>query len=690
MKIVWLHDPAARDPDLVGSRAASLSALTGRYPVPPGFSVTAITMMEEEPLPPAAVTTLLVAYNQLAKRTGTQAPAVSIHPAWEEEGAPTSPDGSILHVTGLDAVAAAVSRCLSAAGPEQARQGVIIQQAVVADVTGVAFSHDPSTGDGEQVLIASSWGLACTSVAPDRYRVARAGLALAESRVGEKRRMRVAVRGESVEVDVPRLLRGEPTLSTEQAQEVARLLLALEAERGHPVAIEFAFEGERLHLLRAGPLPVDGGHARSTADGGHAAVPAADPPALSAAAVGAPPQEPDLIHAREIYPGQALPMFAAFFDPWAVAWNRENPSARCEFRRIYTYLYHRYLPSPDPPPEVEPILTPGQLQTLWQREILPEVQFQCLQLANLDLTAIPRHALRPQLEELVERYILVWELHWRIANPVDGALARYQELYGELFAPHEPLEGLTLLQGFENRGLEVERELWRLSRQIPHNPHLRTLFAERSAEEIVEALPDSPAGQDLLERLRPFLDRYGRRFPDRDWTRPSWREEITPAIRAMQAHLTDPEHHPGEEATRRAEEREAAVAAARERLAGYPRPVRERFEKALRAAQAAIVLQEEYRFWISHWAMYEVRRAMLSLGMRLAGDGLIDSPDEIWYLTLDEVREVLSGPPVFSLRARLAERGAELARWAEATPPPRLGGRLHRRPAEPTGGRMAP
>ncbi|MFZ5826469.1 MAG: PEP-utilizing enzyme, partial [Bacillota bacterium] len=107
--------------------------------------------------------------------------------------------------------------------------------------------------------------------------------------------------------------------------------------------------------------------------------------------------------------------------------------------------------------------------------------------------------------------------------------------------------------------------------------------------------------------------------------------------------------------------------------AGYPRPVRERFESCLRAAQIAAVLKEEHDFWIDHWSMYEVRRALQSLGRRLAGTGLIDSPDEIWYLTLDEAREVASGGPIFSLRATVAERREEMARWAGVTPPPHLG-----------------
>ncbi|MFZ5825544.1 MAG: PEP/pyruvate-binding domain-containing protein, partial [Bacillota bacterium] len=617
MKIVWLHDPAARDPQLVGSKAASLSALMARYPVPPGFCLTADGPLEGETLPAAAAAGLQVAYTQLGRRAGSPAPVVAVRPSrLEEDGPAPEPGGAVLHVSGLEALTAAVQQCLSA---NEGQRAVIVQQFIPADLSGIACSINPTTGSRSEMQIHATWGLGGgrpdDPAGADRYRISRPGLALLESRVGEKRRMTVPVAGGTAEVDVPRLLRGEPTLNGERVEEIARVLLALEAEWKRPVAVAFAYEGEQLYLLQCGPAQRPEGPAEPVA-----AQAAAAGPAESGLVVEVPPEFPVAwphpedaqrywIHDPTLNPDQVLPLFASFCEPWATAWVRENPQIGCEFRRINTYLYERYFPNPDGPlVEEQPVWAAAQLQSLWQREILPEVQSQCLHLANTDLAAVPRHALRSQLEEVVDRYILIWELHWRIINPVQATLERYREIYGELFAPADPLEDLVLLQGFDNKLMEANRELWRLSREIPDNPHLRALFAERPAGEILAALPHTPAGEAWLEQFRAYLERFGRRFELWDWSRPSWREEPTPVIQAVQALLAAPAYQPVEGASRRAAERERAEEGARERLAGYPRPVRERFESCLRAAQIAAVLKEEHDFWIDHWSMYEVRR----------------------------------------------------------------------------------
>jgi pyruvate,water dikinase len=66
--------------------------------------------------------------------------------------------------------------------------------------------------------------------------------------------MTIAVPGGTREVDVPRSLRGLPSLSIDQAREVARLGQRLEATTGWPVDIEFAFVGDRLYLLQCRPI----------------------------------------------------------------------------------------------------------------------------------------------------------------------------------------------------------------------------------------------------------------------------------------------------------------------------------------------------------------------------------------------------------------------------------------------------
>jgi len=56
------------------------------------------------------------------------------------------------------------------------------------------------------------------------------------------------------EVDVPRFLRNQASLTDEQAAEVAQLTLSLEATMGCAVDVECAYASGELYLLQCRPI----------------------------------------------------------------------------------------------------------------------------------------------------------------------------------------------------------------------------------------------------------------------------------------------------------------------------------------------------------------------------------------------------------------------------------------------------
>jgi pyruvate,water dikinase len=128
----------------------------------------------------------------------------------------------------------------------------------VADVSAVAFSANPVSGNREEVVIEAAWGLGESivggTVTPDTYVVRKEDLAVVSRSIAEKRRMTVPVRGGTREVETPRFLRTRPVLDEEQTVEMARLALALEIEMGRPVDVECAYEDGRLYLLQCRPV----------------------------------------------------------------------------------------------------------------------------------------------------------------------------------------------------------------------------------------------------------------------------------------------------------------------------------------------------------------------------------------------------------------------------------------------------
>ena len=84
-------------------------------------------------------------------------------------------------------------------------------------------------------------------------------------------------------------------------------------------------------------------------------------------------------------------------------------------------------------------------------------------------------------------------------------------------------------------------------------------------------------------------------------------------------------------------EREQLVTAAHERLRSHPPDVRERFEFLLKAAQKAIVLTEDHSHWIDFRCMYHLHRISLEVGRRLSAAAVLDRPDDVFLLTLEEL-----------------------------------------------------
>jgi pyruvate,water dikinase len=99
----------------------------------------------------------------------------------------------------------------------------------------------------------------------------------------------------------------------------------------------------------------------------------------------------------------------------------------------------------------------------------------------------------------------------------------------------------------------------------------------------------------------------------------------------------------------------------------------EQFDILLKVAQDATVLSEDHSFWIDFRGMYQARRVFMEFGRRFAEAGVLHTAADIFYLTLDELRETAIAGPWPDRRALAAARQAEMEHFRAITPPPVLG-----------------
>lgn len=124
--------------------------------------------------------------------------------------------------------------------------GVAILRMVDAVCAGVGFTANPATGDDTSVIIEGNWGFGESIVqgivTPDTYQVDKKTLKVVDCSIGDKHQYCASMECGTEFIDVPEEDRCKPCFSAEQAVELARTAIALEAHFSGPQDFEWAID----------------------------------------------------------------------------------------------------------------------------------------------------------------------------------------------------------------------------------------------------------------------------------------------------------------------------------------------------------------------------------------------------------------------------------------------------------------
>jgi pyruvate,water dikinase len=309
----------------------------------------------------------------------------------------------------------------------------------------------------------------------------------------------------------------------------------------------------------------------------------------------------------------------------------------------------------------------------WEEEWLPEIKGYHDRWESFDLAGASVEDLLAHLDWTLETYARLWHIHFEVAVPFLVAPSMFTDLYEDVFGSAEALDAYKLLQGVENLSFVAGADLWSLG-QRADSEELRSLIRGTPTAEVVEALRATAEGGEFLGHLRAYLDEWGTRSDTVvELADPSWVEDPAPAIDNLKNYLADGASDPIEHWNLLVKEREQFVAEARERISGYPEPVRQRFEMFMEAGQDGQRLQEDHNWWIDQKGNHQVRHVFLEFGRRFADAGVIADPEDIFYLDGDEIREIAGSGISGDHSGSVVERKAEMERWGKVQAPPLLG-----------------
>jgi pyruvate,water dikinase len=668
MHVAWLGEPASLDAASVGGKTANLGRLATSFRVPPGFCLDVSAFDELRPAldgdahARARLRELVAAsYADLARRVGKPEPRVAVRSsAIGEDARDSSFAGqheTVLDVGGVDAIVDALLQCWRSVASERAlayrrergiagtpRIAVLVQLMIPAEASAIAFSADPVSGARDVVIINAARGLgdaiASGTVTPDSYIVRKSDLAIG-SRVTSSN-----------------------TVALEDADiaAIARLAVQLETIMGSPVDVECALRQGELHLLQCRPITTLHGEFPVVWDD---------------------PADATLTWSREDS------HFDRVLAPLAIEFITNGPDYG--IRRQLADSGHpllvrhvafngRFYASAKPrgsPDTLAADLTAASarrralarsLRARWDGELLPEVLAHYEWMRALDVERMPASDAVAAWQEIWRRQNRIWAIHFMVTSSAYPVMEELAQAYEQLIGA-DGGEALAVTQGLAPTLQRLEHDLHELAEAARGSAAVREAIA--SGVRSPRALAAVAGGGAFVRALDDFLAIHGDIGQESlDLESPAWRDEPEKLIAVIAQRLGSGGDDP---ATRRAKVRARAddiIARARERLADRPDDLA-RFDEILAAAASAGPLTEEHNYWIDRPAHAHARRLALAFGSRLAREGTLESPEEIFLLYVPEVADALRDP---GSRADLvSRRRRELARWRHLHAPKTIG-----------------
>jgi pyruvate,water dikinase len=582
------------------------------------------------------------------------------------------------------------------------RMAVVVQQMVRSEVSGVAFTANPVTGDRGAVVIESSFGMGAAivdgRVTPDRYVVARDhALSLRERRIAQKRFMvesHLADAGGQRLVAVSHERQRAESLTAEDAREVARWALRCEELFKAPQDIEWAMAGGRFHLLQSRPIttlsrpqgeaPVRGKWVLFKA----VAENFTDPITPLTADLLSVLFMPGLrffggrlyVNIRGIAP--FVPFTISDEDlarALYLSGRGDAPPLRLSLRKLplallgglVSYLIAGVLLArtrgmPD-----------GFMESY--RRLCQEVGDD----PSLDaVQALQRLTILPSpLDPLGHMAIFVNLTSLRFA-PWMAALSHMLRRW----APGLRADAVAVLcSGSEGvLSAEMGRGIWDLAGEARREPAVREILLAHPPEEALALLRADPAARAFVLRLDAFLAVHGHRaIKEFEMRTARWQEDPTPVLGMVRNYLLIAEADPQERGRQALRERTELEAEVRRALGSGPLGLLRARLVALAARRARyyLKLRENSRFY-HIMSLGMLRKRIVALEADLRRDGRLKCRDDIFFLKWNEVVALREGRLDWPrVEERIRQRRLEHVRLSKIDPPRTFG--IERREAAP-------
>ena len=588
----------------------------------------------------------------------------------------------------------------------QPRIAVVVQRQIAADAAGVAFSLNPLNNCYDEVVINANFGLGESVVSgaatPDTFVVDQVQQTILSREIGRKETaVFLQEKGGTIEKTSDKAER--PSLTDAQALQIADLTGTVEAAYGKPIDIEWAYAAEQLYLLQARPItayfPVP---EIMVTEPGARKILYADKTLLKQGInelltvmgtdflaltdkllsefVGGVDASADIIN------GLALTFDGRMY------LNVSNNMKLQGYKRIvreYRVMdvgaseILAYIDKDEYVPDKLPPALKGMIWKALKRNLRPLLKsiraFRQPEAYKADVAAAVA-AMRQNIQREIDRAPSFEAL-------AQAILSQYLIYMDEAMASLAVSELARLrLKGLLKKEPEATRQkVVYLERAMPDNVtiemglamHQLASFPEimacESGEQFARRLAAGDFSPGFLTAWHDFMANYGFRCPkELDLGTPRYDEQpaqFFAQLRVM-AENSDPDSNPETIFKRSQAEREAVFQELTAVIERRSRRKAKVFRKQYAHLMAFGGMRESHKYHII-WVMNLLRKRILAAAEGLVADGRLDTPQQVFDLTIEQLDQALTDPTL-DLRSLAYENTAYLRRFANVRQFPRI------------------
>lgn len=603
------------------------------------------------------------------------------------------------------------------ADPWRPQMAVIVQQMIEPDISGVIFSANPLTGNREEMMVSSVWGLGEGLVSgaldADTFLLDQKGDLISGKIAEKKQKISCDVSGGTKLVNIEDGKPTAPSLTNEQLKKLHKIALRIQKLKGTPVDIEFGMKKSSVYLLQARPITN-----------------------LKEYAGKEDLNIWDNSNISESYSGITMPLTFSFIQKayFAVYWQfcetigvsrttiiknktvLENMLGLIQGRVYYNLLNWYRIVSLMPGFRYNKHFMEQMMGLQVVGDFRPDTTARSrfgryfVHLPSLMKVGIKMALAHIRLQRSIAEFQTNFKLIYNNYSQLDyskmapaGMLKVYRELENKVLwkwkAPitndfeamifYGFLKSLTVKLGVDPQGVlqndllcgeggirstQVTSQIFYIAQEIARDPRSKSEFLDLTPEKALEKLRSDTKYSSANERFIHYLEDYGvRSIDEMKLEAVPIRENPVFCVATVQNYLRNNIPDPEIQAKHEQGIREKAEALLRGKLKNrrfmFVIPALNIYLWVLNNARRAIKNRENQRFCRAE-AYDLVRRIMRAIGKHWQGEKIIENAEDVFYLKMDEIWDCIEGKlDNIELKDIIASRKEEYGEYKKVTPP---------------------